>query len=120
MSETLESVIAKIPGKSKVVINRGDKIIILFTRDLEEGNNFFVEWNIVAIDNTPKIIWRANPSQDALIEGDIVFTSVYIGDDNKLMAYGGSGYDYVIDESNGQVSRWHDPSWPPGYKPRPW
>ncbi len=120
MSKTLESLISQIRGKPKVVVHRGKTKIVLFTRDLEEGSNFFVEWNIVALDDTPKIIWRVNPSPDTVIEGDIVFTSVYIGDDNKLMAYGGSGYDYVIDETNGQVSRWHDPSWPPGYKPRPW
>jgi len=120
MSETLESLIAKIPAKPDTILERGDKKIVLYIQFRENRGDCYVRWNIVAIDSTPKIIWRVNPSPDAVIEGDIVFTSLYVGDDGKLMAYGGSGYDYVIDESNGQVSRWRDPSWPPGYKPRPW
>lgn len=34
--------------------------------------------------------------------------------------YNCDGYFYVVDIETGNVSDWTDPSWPPGYKPRPW
>jgi len=120
MNESVDSLIAGISGKVKKTIQRGDISIVLFTVYLQGEGDCYTDWNIVAIDKTPKIIWRVNPAPEVSIEGDLVFTNIYIGDDGKLMAYAWKGYDYVIDESNGQVSRWHDPSWPPGYKPRPW
>ncbi len=120
MNKTIDLLMAEFQGSPKVVIERGGLKVILFTRKTEKGDHLFVDWNIVAMDLTSKIIWRATPSADVVSEGDLVFTNLYVGKEGNLMAYGGSGYEYVIDESNGQVSRWRDPSFPRGYQSRPW
>lgn len=70
--------------------------------------------NIWAFDIHGDIKWKvASPNEGG-------YSSIWIDDSGKLMAYGGSGYDYIINQEDGTVSLWVDPSWPPGYKPRPW
>ena len=120
MTETIESILAKIPGKTDKIVERDHLTVVLFTTYIPDRGDCYTYWNIIALDKSPKIVWRVNPGKDTVIEGDIVFTNVFVGDDGKLMAYAWKGFFYVIDECNGQISPWRDPEWPPGYQPRPW
>lgn len=119
MNKTTDVLLKELQASPKVVIECVERKLVLFTK-FENNEHFYVEWNIVALDGASKILWRVTPTADVVKEGDLVFTNLYKNKEGVLIAYGGSGYEYVIDESNGQVSRWRDPSFPRGYQPRPW
>jgi hypothetical protein len=119
-TKTLDSLIEKISGKVHTIVERGDLKIVLYTEHRENRGDCFVRWNVVAVDKTPKIVWRAHPGPDLQNEDDTSFTSIYEGKNNELLAYGGAGYDYIINDSNGQTRRWIDPNLPAGHKIRAW
>jgi len=70
--------------------------------------------NIWAFDKHGNLKWKVTSPN----EGG--YSNVWIDESGALLAYGGSGYTYEIDIKCGASKLWRDPSWPPGYKPRPW
>lgn len=60
-----------------------------------------LERNVFLLGGDGKVLWQIEPAVQS--HGSIGFSNVYIGENNKLMAYSSNGIEYTIDRLTGRI-----------------